>query len=83
MSYANASGRGGNPRSAPANPRSAPAELSDEEKAVIAERVRQVKQHIPEAMDFVKSLHAEGLVDGLRCIQSVTVFEGVDHGSDD
>ncbi len=55
--------------------------LSDDEKAVIAERVRLVKQHIPEAFEFMKALHAEGMVDGMRCLASVTVFEGVNHGA--
>lgn len=56
-------------------------ELSDAEKEAIAGRVRLVKEHIPEAMAFIKALHAEGLVDGLRCIASVTVFEEVNHGA--
>lgn len=80
VSYASAKGRAA---SASLKPQTRPPpELTDEQKAEVAERVRLVKQHMPEAMDFVKSLHAEGLVDGLRCIQSVTVFEGDDHGSD-
>lgn len=57
------------------------SELSDGEKAVIAERVRQVKEHIPEAFEFMKALYAEGLVDGMRCLASVTVFDEVDHGA--
>lgn len=73
MSYASAKGK--TPHFA-AEKRKPPPELSDEDKAAIAERVRLVKAHLPEAMDFVKALHAEGLVDGLRCVQSVTVFEG-------
>lgn len=55
--------------------------LSDAEKEVIAERVRVVKAHIPEAFEFMKALHAEGLVDGMRCLASVTVFDEVDHGA--
>lgn len=55
-------------------------ELSDDEKVQVAERVRLVKEHMPEAFEFMKALHAEGLVDGMRCLSSVTVFEGVDHG---
>lgn len=57
------------------------AELSDEEKTAIAGRVRLVKQHIPEAFEFMKALHAAGMVDGMRCLASVTVFEGNDHGA--
>lgn len=81
MNYASAKGRAASGSLKPLNVLPPPP-LSDDEKAVIAERVRLVKQHIPEALDFVKALHAEGMVDGLRCIESVTVFEGVDHGSD-
>lgn len=79
MSYASAKGK------APhfvAEKRKPLPELSDAEKEAISGRVRLVKAHIPEAMDFVKKLHAEGLVDGLRCIVSVTVFEGEKHGLD-
>jgi len=54
--------------------------LSELEKDAIAGRVRLVKAHMPEAFEFLKALHAEGLVDGLRGLVSVTVFEGVDHG---
>ena len=78
MSYASAKGK--TVRAAPLATKPPPP-LSDAEKAVIAERARLMKAHIPEAMDFVKSLHELGMVDGLRCIQSVTVFEGNDHGS--
>ena len=78
MSYASAKGKAVRVDPVATKP---PPPLSDEEKAVIAERARLVKAHIPEAMDFVKSLHELGMVDGLRCIQSVTVFEGNDHGS--
>jgi hypothetical protein len=79
MSYASAKGKAAH---FPVDKRKPPPELSDEQKAAIAERARLVKQHIPEMMDFVKALHAEGMVDGLRCIESVTVFEEVDHGAD-
>ena len=78
MSYASAKGR--TPRQIAPIKSTPPADLSDEEKAVIADRVRQVKAHIPEAWDFMKDLHEAGLVDGMRCILSVTVFEGDEHG---
>lgn len=81
MSYASVKGKAAAGPLKPLN-QAPPPELSDAEKEVIAERVRLMKAHIPEALDFVKALHAEGMVDGLRCIQSVTVFEGDDHGSD-
>lgn len=79
MSYASAKGK--TPHLA-AEKRKPPPELSDAEKEAIAGRARLAKAHIPEALDFVKKLHAEGLVDGLRCIVSVTVFEGNEHGLD-
>lgn len=81
MSYAGAKGKAGGGSLKPP-PRTPPPALSDDEKAAIAERVRLIKAHLPAAMDFVKELHEEGMVDGLRCIVSVTVFEGGDHGSD-
>lgn len=74
MSYASAKGRTA-PLFEEQSRKPLPA-LSDAEKAVIAERVRLAKQHIPEVMDFIKALHAEGMVDGLRCIESVKVLKG-------
>lgn len=79
--YAGAKSKAAAPSLNPLNQKAAQAELSDAQKAVIAERARLVKKHIPEAMAFIKALHAEGLVDGLRCIASVTVFEEVNHGT--
>lgn len=54
--------------------RSPPPPLSEAEKEAIAGRVALVKEHMPEVMDFIKAAHAAGMVDGLRCIESVTVF---------
>lgn len=76
MSYASAKGKA--MRQPPVKYQ--PPPLSDEEKAVVAERVQLVKAHLPGALDLIRALHAEGMVDGLRCIQSVTVFEGDEHG---
>ncbi|MDD2664363.1 MAG: hypothetical protein PHD19_11485 [Dechloromonas sp.] len=81
MSYASAKGRA--PGSLKTLNQTPAPPLSDAEKAVIADRARAVKEHLPEAWDFMKALHAEGMVDGMRCLVSVTVFEGEDHGSDD
>lgn len=61
--------------------RHAPPPLSEAEKLAIAQRVNLVKKHIPEAMDFIKDLHALGMVDGLRCITSVTTPDGVKYGN--
>jgi len=81
MSYASAKGRTPSGSLKPLNA-PPPRPLGEAEKEAVAERARQLKQHLPEAMDFLKELHAEGLVDGLRAIVSVTVFEEVNHGSD-
>lgn len=78
--YAGAKGRFDFGNNLPSTVAVAP-ELSDEAKAAIAERVRQVKQHIPEAFESMKALHAEGMVDGMRCLVSVTVFDEVNHGA--
>lgn len=80
MSYASAKGRTA-PLFEEKNRKPLPA-LSDEEKEVIAEKARLVKQFMPEFWDSMKVLQAEGMIDGMRCIESVTVFERVDHGSD-
>ena len=79
MSYASAKGK--TPHFA-AEKRKPPPELSDAEKEAIAGRVRMARAHIPEALDFIKALHAEEMVDGLRCLVSVTVFEREEHGLD-
>lgn len=55
--------------------------LSAEEMEAVAGRVRLVKQYMPDAFEFMKALHAEGLVDGMRCLSSVTVFEGDGDGT--
>ncbi len=54
--------------------------LTEKEKTAVASRVALVKEHIPEAMDFLKELHSLGMVDGLRAIKNVTV-NGVVHGN--
>lgn len=80
MSYASAKSKIASASLKPLNA-APPRPLSDDEKQLIADRARLAKAHIPEALDFIKALHAEGLVDGLRCLSSVTVFEEVNHGS--
>ena len=83
MSYSSYAGAKGKSNPLPASPFSgggARRELSDAEKEAVAGLARKVKEHIPEAWDFMKALSSEGLIDGMRCIASVTVFEGDDHG---
>ena len=78
-SYAAVKGRSALPKKVNGQP----AEISDEEKEAIAGRVRLVKQHMPEVMDEITAFHAAGMIDGLRCAVSVTVFEKDDHGTAD
>jgi len=56
-------------------------ELSDEEMEAVADRVRLVKRHMPEAWELMKALSAEGMIDGMRSLASVTVFEGDGDGT--
>lgn len=79
-SYAGTKGKTVSPSLKPSTAKALPA-LSDAEMEAIAGRVRLVKQHMPEAFDFMKELHAEGLIDGMRGLVSVTVFEGDGHGN--
>ncbi len=79
--YAGAKGKSGFGPNLPSTVGKALPELSDEEKEAIAERVRLVQKHMPDAWEFMKALKAEGMIDGMRSIASVTVFEGVNHGA--
>lgn len=79
MSYASAKGK--TPHLV-AEKRKPLPELSDAEKEVIAERARLVKEHLPECWELMKFWQAEGTIDGMRCLASVTVFERNEHGLD-
>lgn len=61
--------------------RPAPPPLSEAEKLAVSQRVALVKEHIPEAMEGIKQLHALGMIDGLRSIISVTTPDGVTYGN--
>lgn len=78
-SYAGAKGRA-EQRSAPALVAPTP-ELSDGEKAAIAERVHLLQAHEPGALDFFRALHKEGMVEGWRSIVEVTLIEGNDENT--
>lgn len=82
VTYAGAKGR---PIPLPASPLKGEGrgghELSDEQKAAIAERVRKVQKHLPEAWEAMKVLSKEGSIDGMRSLLSVTVYDEVNHGA--
>ena len=75
MSYAQAKGRA--PASAVVWTRASVAPIdSQAEHDRIAANYSLVKQHMPEIVPFIKGLHAVGLIDGLRAIRNVQVFQG-------
>ena len=52
----------------------APAdELSEEEIERIAENRAFVIEHMPELVDFIKALHAAGLIQGWRGVQNCQI----------
>jgi hypothetical protein len=55
--------------------------LSAVQAARVAENKALVEAHLPEMLPFFRDLYAEGLVDGWRAVVSVSVFEGMNHGS--
>ncbi|HLP97479.1 MAG TPA: hypothetical protein VK149_03440 [Sideroxyarcus sp.] len=55
--------------------------LTAAEEAKVAENKALMYQLGPDAVDFMKELHAAGLVSGWRGVVSVEIFnEGKDHG---
>ena len=77
MSYANVKGRfNGTARVVPVTSRPTPDELTAEEKERIAGNREFVKQHMPELIDLIKALHAEGLIDGWRAVRGCRKTEG-------
>jgi len=79
MSYASAKGKTAH---VPAEKRKPPPELSDEEKELVADRIRFIKEKMPDCWEFLKDLNENNCIDGMRCVLSVRLLEGVDHGSD-
>jgi hypothetical protein len=54
-------------------------DLSEREKAIVAERRSQVHQMGLDAVEFVKELHAAGMIDGWRSVGEVMVLgDGID-----
>lgn len=73
MSYASAKGRSVQRPAAPT--RREPAPLSEAEQQRIAETRAMVVEHMPEAVQFIKDLHAEGLIDGWRNVTRCTLLD--------
>ena len=46
------------------------ADLSDAERERVAANRAFVHEHMPELVDFIKALHAEGLIDGWRAVEN-------------
>jgi hypothetical protein len=53
-------------------PAKEPEPLTPAEQAKVKRNVELMRQNVPEAESFIRELHAEGMVDGMRCIVSVT-----------
>ena len=81
MSYASAKGKMAPASLKPLNRKPQP-ELSDDEKEVIAERIRLIKTHIPEAWEDLKKFNAAGMIDGYRCAVYARLLKREDHESD-
>lgn len=78
VTYAGAKGRFDSGKDLPSTVESeALPVLSDEEMEIIADRVRLVQKHMPDAWEFMKALKREGMIAGMRSIASVTVFDEV------
>lgn len=45
-------------------------QLSDAERERVAANRAFVHEHMPELVDFIKELHAEGLIDGWRAVEN-------------
>lgn len=77
MTYAKEKGRG-NASAADEKPeaRRPSRPLSEHERERVAQNYALVKTHLPEIVPFVKELHEAGLIDGLRAIDKVQVFNG-------
>lgn len=73
MSYAAAKGRAVQRPATVA--RREPKPLSEADQQRIAENRAMVLQHMPEAVQFIKDLHAEGLIDGWRNVARCTLLD--------
>lgn len=54
--------------------------LTEREQVRAAENRALVREHLPEALPFIKDLVDEGLIDGWRNVESVEVFADHNEG---
>lgn len=74
MSYASAKGRAIQ-RPATDQPRRPTRPLSEADQQRVAANRAFVLEHMPEAVQFIKDLHAEGLIDGWRNVTRCTLLD--------
>lgn len=77
MSYASAKGRAIQRPAATA--KREPTPLSEAEQQRVAANRAMVIEHMPEAVQFIKDLHAEGLIDGWRNVTRCTLLDREKH----
>lgn len=81
--YARVTGREAPPPDASpaqANPSRPARPLTEREQARVAENRALVREHLPEAMPFIKDLHEAGLIEGWRNVETVEVFTDSNQG---
>lgn len=69
-------------RAAPVAKAAAPAPampLTDAEQQRVAETRAAVVEHMPEAVQFIKDLHAEGMIDGWRNVVRCSLLDDAGH----
>jgi len=79
--YAAAKGRPaparGTAAPSPAKARQTPLTATD--MASVEANKAFVLEHLPEALPFIRALHAEGLIDGWRCVMRCTLLDAGRH----
>ena len=74
--YAQIKGRVAQPKVTPRNGKAdQDEELSDQEIERIAKNRDFIKKHMPELVEFIKELHAAGLIDGWRSVKKCALFK--------
>jgi len=69
-------------RAAPVAKAAAPSPsraLTDAEQQRVAETRAAVVGHMPEAVQFIKDLHAEGMIDGWRNVVRCSLLDDAGH----
>lgn len=74
MSYASTKGRAIQ-RPATDQPRRPQKPLSEAEQQRVAANRDFMVEHMPEAVQFIKELHAAGLIDGWRAVKNCKLIE--------